>query len=56
LSIGDFVSAGQFLGISGSTGNSSGSHLHLTLQKMPGGLSGYVIDSVINPEPFLERF
>ncbi len=40
---GDFVALGAPLGISGSTGNSTGIHLHLTLQHLGHGLSGYVV-------------
>ncbi len=50
---GQFVTAGQQIGIAGSTGFSSGIHLHLTLQKLGHGKDGYVVDDVIDPEPFL---
>lgn len=50
---GQFVVAGQELGIAGDTGFSSGIHLHLTLQHIGHGLTGYVVDDVVDPEPFL---
>ena len=48
---GDVVNAGQRLGVAGSTGNSTGIHLHLTLQWIGHGLSGYVVSDVIDPLP-----
>jgi murein DD-endopeptidase MepM/ murein hydrolase activator NlpD len=53
LQVGQAVVAGQVLGTAGSTGNSTGIHLHLTVQKLPGGLPGFVIDSVVDPAPLL---
>ena len=50
---GRFVSAGQQIGVAGSTGFSSGVHLHLTLQHLGQGLPGYVVDDVVDPLPFL---
>lgn len=49
---GQFVLAGQKIGIAGTTGFSTGIHLHLTLQHTGHGLAGYVVDDVIDPEPF----
>lgn len=49
---GDFVLAGQKIGIAGTTGFSSGIHLHLTLQHIGKGLKGYVVDDVVDPEPY----
>lgn len=50
---GDLVAAGQIVGFSGNTGNSSGPHLHITVQKkgtqLPGWPAGYV-----DPWPLLE--
>lgn len=52
VSVGDFVQTGDKLGISGTTGNSTGVHLHLTLQHIGHGLSGYVVDDVVDPTPY----
>jgi hypothetical protein len=49
---GQFVQAGQTIGVAGSTGNSTGIHLHLTLQDIGHGLSGYVVDDVVDPYPY----
>ncbi len=53
LAVGQVVVAGQEIGTAGNTGNSSGIHLHLTVQKVPGGLPNYIVDSVIDPAPLL---
>ena len=49
---GQFVRAGQKIGVAGTTGFSSGIHLHLTLQHIGHGLQGYTVDDVVDPEPF----
>jgi len=49
----EFVTIGTKLGIAGNTGNSTGIHLHLTVQRIGRGLSGYVVDDVVNPEPLI---
>lgn len=54
LNEGDYVDAGDRLGIAGSTGNSTAVHLHLTIQKTPGGLGGYVVADVVDPFPLIE--
>ena len=51
VSEGDFVLAGQKIGIAGTTGFSTGIHLHLTLQHIAHGLSNYTVDDVIDPAP-----
>lgn len=48
-----FVNIGEKIGIAGSTGNSTGTHVHLTLQHIGKGLKNYVVDDVIDPERFL---
>jgi hypothetical protein len=48
-----YVNAGDVLGVAGSTGNSTGTHVHLTLQHIGKGLKNYVVDDVIDPEPYL---
>ena len=50
---GDVVQRGDVVGLAGSTGNSSGVHLHFNVQKIGGGLSGYILKDVVNPEPLL---
>jgi hypothetical protein len=52
LTVGQEVETGQRLGIAGTTGNSTGVHLHLTLQHLGYGLSGYVVPDVIDPTRF----
>jgi murein DD-endopeptidase MepM/ murein hydrolase activator NlpD len=43
----------QILGLMGSSGNSTGAHVHVNLQHIGNGLSGYVVPDVVDPEPFL---
>jgi hypothetical protein len=52
LIIGQTVEIGQRLGVAGTTGNSTGIHLHLTLQAIGQGLSGYVVADVVDPTRF----
>ena len=49
LQLGQTVEIGQRLGTAGTTGNSTGVHLHLTLQCIGGGLSGYIVADVVDP-------
>jgi hypothetical protein len=49
---GQTVTAGQLLGLADNTGNSKGSHLHLTLKQHGQSLDGYP-GSIIDPTPFL---
>lgn len=49
---GQFVTAGRQIGVAGNTGFSSGVHLHLTLQHLGHGQQGYVVDDVVDPQPF----
>lgn len=49
LQVGEVVEAGQRLGVAGTTGNSTGVHLHLTLQHIDNGLRGYVVADVVDP-------
>lgn len=53
LQIGQAVDIGQRLGVAGTTGNSTGVHLHLTLQRIGHGLTGYIIPDVVDPTRFL---
>lgn len=50
---GDQVMTGAVIGKAGNSGNSTGRHLHLTLQKIPGGQSGYVVENVVDPLPYI---
>ncbi len=52
VAVDDYLNTGDVLGIAGSTGNSTGPHLHLTLQHLGHGLKDYVVDDVIDPRPF----
>lgn len=49
---GAFVQIGDRLGLAGTTGNSTGVHLHLTLQHLGYGLKGYVLNDVVDPRPY----
>lgn len=50
---GRIVMQGDELGLSGSTGNSTGVHLHFNIQDLINGLDGYVVSKVIDPAPML---
>lgn len=50
---GDVVKGGTVLGEMGSTGYSTGPHLHFTVQHIGKGLQGYVVADVIDPKPLL---
>ena len=49
---GQVVLSGDKLGVAGSTGNSSGIHLHFMLQKIGGGMAGYAINDIVDPTPY----
>jgi len=51
----NFVNVGETIGVAGSTGNSTGLHVHLTLQHIGKGLKNYVVDDVIDPEHFFTK-
>jgi murein DD-endopeptidase MepM/ murein hydrolase activator NlpD len=56
VTVGQQVKAGELLGLADSTGNSTGSHLHLTLKKQgatAAGLTNFPND-IIDPTPFLQ--
>jgi GH25 family lysozyme M1 (1,4-beta-N-acetylmuramidase) len=50
---GQAVAALDALGRMGDSGNASGAHCHLTLQRIGRGLPGYVVADVIDPAPYL---
>jgi len=55
---GQTVGTGQLIGLSGHTGNSQGSHLHLTLKKQgatQASLTNFPYD-IIDPNPYLSPF
>lgn len=56
VSIGDRVVAGEVIGLADSTGNSSGSHLHLTLKKEGATANKETIfpNDIVDPTPFLK--
>lgn len=51
---GEQVVRGQKIGEAGNTGNSTGPHLHLTVQHHGFGQSGYVLPDVVDPLPLLQ--
>lgn len=53
VTVGKVLKTGDEIGFAGSSGNSTGPHLHLTVQRIPGGASGYAVDSVVDPAPLL---
>lgn len=60
VGVGDQVAAGQQIGRADNTGNSTGSHLHLTLKHDNAVLGGDTYIgypyNIVNPEKHLERF
>jgi hypothetical protein len=54
ISVGTRVRIGQRLGLAGGSGNATGVHLHLTLQHLGYGLSGYAIRDVVDPRPYFK--
>lgn len=53
VNVGDILTKGDVVGKAGNTGNSSGVHLHLNIQHIGHGLSGYVLSDVIDPWPLI---
>ncbi len=56
VAVGQHVEAGEQIGLANSSGNSTGSHLHLTLKKegaSAAGLTAFPYD-VVDPTPFLQ--
>jgi murein DD-endopeptidase MepM/ murein hydrolase activator NlpD len=57
VEVGDQVEAGQVIGWADSTGNSTASHLHLTLKKEGATAAGetHFPHDIIDPTPYLQR-
>lgn len=54
---GDYINAGQVIGVAGRSGSATGICLFFTLQHHGKGRKNYVVDDVINPEPlFVNAF
>lgn len=53
VTVGDIVAMGDAIGEIGSTGNSSGEHIHINLEAPNYGLRGYVRDWVVDPAPYI---
>lgn len=53
VSVGDYVALGDPVGEVGSTGNVTGEHVHFNLEVPGYGLSGYVVQDVVDPYPYL---
>lgn len=51
--VGSHVKRGDSIGLAGNTGKSTGPHLHLTVQHVGHGVSGYVVSDVVDPERYL---
>jgi len=56
VAVGNVVKAGDPLGEVGSTANSTGPHVHITLRVPNYGASGYVVPDVVNPDPYIDRW
>jgi len=58
VALGAQVKTGQVIAHTGSTGNSTGPHLHLTLKKAGASIRKETtyINDIVNPEPFLDPF
>lgn len=54
VKVGDNVTRGQRIGPVGSSGFSSGEHVHLTVQVPGAGLAGYVVADVVDPWPHMD--
>lgn len=53
--MGDLVDMGELIGYAGRSGKATGPHLHLTVQHIGHGLTGYVLNDVVDPLKYLKR-
>jgi len=53
VAVGDKVSAGQTVGLSDNTGNSSGPHLHITVKHIGKGSPWMNTGNIVNPVPYM---
>lgn len=53
VNVGQIVLQGEDVGLAGKSGNATGPHLHLNVQKLGAGLGGYVVADVIDPAEVL---
>ena len=51
--VGDVVKRSDVIGAAGNTGNSTGPHLHLTVQHIGHGLDGFIVPDVVDPQDYL---
>jgi len=51
--VGDMVERGDVIGWVGTTGKSTGPHLHLSVQHIGHGLDGFVISDAVDPQRYL---
>lgn len=50
---GDQIEKGMVIGLAGNSGNSTGPHLHLTVQHEDLGMDGYWLPNVVDPLLYL---
>ncbi len=55
LRVGERVATGAIIGKAGNTGNSTGIHLHLNLQRIGAGNSGFIVPDVVDPMIYLQK-
>lgn len=51
---GQVLKSWEIIGLMGSTGNSTGAHVHITLQHIGAGLPNYVVADVVDPAPYIK--
>jgi murein DD-endopeptidase MepM/ murein hydrolase activator NlpD len=53
--VGDVVERGDVIGWAGETGKATGPHLHLIVQHIGHGFSGFLVPYVVDPLDYLRR-